>query len=110
VAADPETIGVEKSASHHVSQNEIDGDNPCSQHLSGNALVSDYGVLSDFLDKVLRRKRRRLAERQPKPCMRSLLSIIKGRLKNAESTLTARAVRFERGGGTRVLSASRDPE
>jgi hypothetical protein len=28
-------IDVEKSAYHHVSQNEIAGDNPCSRHLSG---------------------------------------------------------------------------
>ena len=27
-------IDVEKSASHHLSQTEIDGDNPCSRHLS----------------------------------------------------------------------------
>ena len=27
-------IDVDKSASHHLSQTEIDGDNPCSQHLS----------------------------------------------------------------------------
>jgi hypothetical protein len=26
-------IDVEKSSSHHLSQNEIAGDNPCSQHL-----------------------------------------------------------------------------
>src|SRR5580693_4576963 len=28
-------IGVDKSASHHLSQNEIAGDNPCSRQLSG---------------------------------------------------------------------------
>jgi hypothetical protein len=35
------TIGVEKSASHQLSHNEIASDNPCSQRLSGNTLVSD---------------------------------------------------------------------
>jgi hypothetical protein len=28
-------IDVEKSSSHHLSQFEIGGDNPCSRHLSG---------------------------------------------------------------------------
>jgi len=35
-------ITVEKSSSHHLSQSEIGSDKPCSQHLSGNSLVSDY--------------------------------------------------------------------
>jgi hypothetical protein len=29
---------------HRLSRFEIGGDNPCSQHLSGNTLVSDYRV------------------------------------------------------------------
>ena len=29
-------ITVAKSSSHHLSQNEIAGDNPCSRHLSGS--------------------------------------------------------------------------
>jgi hypothetical protein len=29
---------VDKSAYHHLSQGEIDGDNPCSQHLSSTSL------------------------------------------------------------------------
>jgi hypothetical protein len=33
----PDAIDVDKSASHHLSQTEIGGDNPCSQHLSKNA-------------------------------------------------------------------------
>jgi len=36
--------GVDKSSSHHLSQTEIGGENPCSQHLSGNPLVSEYAV------------------------------------------------------------------
>jgi hypothetical protein len=35
-------IDVDKSASHHLSQTEIDGDNACSQHLSG---FSDFRLL-----------------------------------------------------------------
>ena len=30
---------VDKSASHHLSQNEIGSDNPCSRQLSGNAQI-----------------------------------------------------------------------
>jgi hypothetical protein len=33
-------IDVEKSPSHHLSQNEITSDNPCYQHLFGNSPVS----------------------------------------------------------------------
>jgi hypothetical protein len=42
-AGGPEQFGttdVEKSASHHVSQNEIRSDNPCSQQLSGETGLS----------------------------------------------------------------------
>jgi len=45
-------IGVVKSASHQLSQNEIGGDNPCSQHLSGNILVSDWRVNQDLAHKL----------------------------------------------------------
>ena len=45
---DQAEIGVEKSPSHHLSQTEIASDNPCSQHVSGNALPSDYVVNLDF--------------------------------------------------------------
>jgi hypothetical protein len=31
-------MDVDKSASHHQSHTEIAGDNPCSQHLSGNGV------------------------------------------------------------------------
>ena len=49
----PNRIDVEKSASHHQSHHEIAGDNPCSQHLSGNTLVSDYGVNQELADMAM---------------------------------------------------------
>jgi hypothetical protein len=42
------SIDVDKSSYHHVSQNEIAGDKPCSRHLSGNSAVFDYGVNQDL--------------------------------------------------------------
>jgi len=41
-------IDVKKPSSHHLSQSEIDGDNPCSRQLSGNTPVSYYGVNQDL--------------------------------------------------------------
>ena len=47
-AEDLNRIGVDKSSSHQLSQNEIGGDNPCSRHLSGNSLLSDYRINQDL--------------------------------------------------------------
>ena len=45
-------IDVEKSSSHHLSQNEIASDNPCSRHLSlidqvSRAQLISYDDLAD---------------------------------------------------------------
>jgi hypothetical protein len=40
-------ITVEKSSSHHLSQNEIGGDNPCSRHLSLRTLIHSNPVTCD---------------------------------------------------------------
>ena len=53
-----------KSASHHVSQNEIDGDNPCYQHLSeGQCPVRSVGRSQSSL--LLHNQRRVVVENQP---------------------------------------------
>src|SRR4029077_10102375 len=49
-------IRVGKSSSHYHSQNDIGGDNACSQHLSGSAPVSDYrcGFKRSAQQKIMR--------------------------------------------------------
>jgi hypothetical protein len=43
VAEDSQSIPL-RAGPLTASQTEIDGDNPCSQHLSGNTVISDYRV------------------------------------------------------------------
>jgi hypothetical protein len=41
-------VGVGKSSSHHLSQTDIGGDNPCHQHLPGKITVTDCVMLEEY--------------------------------------------------------------